>query len=175
MQKVQLRSGTCVIDIACGTGALTREIARKLTGEGRVVGVDLNETMIEVAQSNQLDCRHVLEWYAADVTELPFGDATFDYAFIQQGLQFFPDKSAALKEVHRILRNDGQLFLTCGALCRPSMEHLQSSRTACWNRCRSQGQSAFFVSRWGPHFELVGRCRLQDSSSRAIGTRAKIY
>ncbi len=119
MQKVRLRSGTCVIDIACGTGALTREIARKLTGEGRVVGVDLNETMIEVAQSNQPDCRHVLEWYAADVTELPFGDATFDYAFIQQGLQFFPDKSAALQEVHRILRNHGQLFLTCWRAVSP--------------------------------------------------------
>ncbi|GAA6159064.1 hypothetical protein NBRC116589_12380 [Ruegeria sp. HU-ET01832] len=60
------------------------------------------------------------------------GDATFDYAFIQQGLQFFPDKSAALKEVHRILRNDGQLFLTCwravspfnGALAKALEQHV---------------------------------------------------
>lgn len=119
MEKVNLSNSSHIIDIACGTGALTREIAKTLSGKGRVVGVDLNETMIEVAQANQPKSDHAFEWHAADVCDIPYQDGSFDYAFIQQGLQFFPDKPAALKEVHRILRNQGQLFLTCWRAVSP--------------------------------------------------------
>lgn len=132
MEKVTLSADAHVIDIACGTGALTREIAATLPGAGRVVGVDLNETMIAVAQANQQESDHVLEWHAADVCDIPCDDGSFDYAFIQQGLQFFPDKPAALREVHRILREDGHLYLTCwravspfnGALAKALERHI---------------------------------------------------
>ncbi|WP_170791670.1 class I SAM-dependent methyltransferase [Ruegeria lacuscaerulensis] len=119
MEKVNLRNGAHIVDIACGTGALTREIAKTLSGKGRIVGVDLNETMIEVARANQPESDHTFEWHAADVCNIPYKDGSFDYAFIQQGLQFFPDKPAALTEVHRILRDQGQLFLTCWRAVSP--------------------------------------------------------
>lgn len=119
MAKVSLSADAQVIDIACGTGALTREIAAGLPGQGRIVGVDLNETMIEVARNNAPKSSHQLDWYAADVTSIPLDGNSFDYAFIQQGLQFFPDKLAALKEVHRILRREGQLFVTCWRAVSP--------------------------------------------------------
>ena len=113
MEKVDLPPSAHVIDIACGTGALTREIASCLKGKGRIVGVDLNETMINVARENQPESNHNIEWYAADVCKIPCEDDCFDFGFIQQGLQFFPNKAASLKEVHRVLRSDGQLVLTC--------------------------------------------------------------
>lgn len=102
-----------VLDVACGTGALTRAIAGKLPGHGRVVGADLNQTMIDVAKELAPQTSHQLDWLAADVTDLPFEDRSFDLACIQQGLQFFPDKPAALAEIHRILKPGGSLCLTC--------------------------------------------------------------
>jgi len=119
MDKVELQKDAHVIDIACGTGALTREIARKLTGRGRIVGVDLNDTMIDLARENQPSSAHDVEWFAADVCDLPCDENAFDYAFIQQGLQFFPDKPAALREIRRVLRPKGQLILTCWRAISP--------------------------------------------------------
>ena len=111
--RIDLIDGMRVIDIACGTGALTREIAGRLGGTGHLVGTDLNATMIDVALERHPADGHAAEYVAADVSDLPFGDGTFDLAFLQQGLQFFPDKPAALREVARVLRPGGQLVLTC--------------------------------------------------------------
>ena len=119
MAKIELSPSAHVIDIACGTGALTREIASHLSGSGRIVGVELNETMINVARQNQPASNHIVEWYAADVCNIPCNDKSFDFGFIQQGLQFFPDKIAALKEVLRLLRPKGRLFLTCWRAVSP--------------------------------------------------------
>lgn len=119
MDQIDLPLGADVIDIACGTGALTREIATRLSGKGRVVGTDLNETMVEVARKNQPDSNHKVEWVTADACNIPFDDNGFDVAFIQQGLQFFPNKPAALREVRRLLRPDGQLILTCWRAISP--------------------------------------------------------
>ncbi len=119
MEEIDLPPSAHIIDIACGTGALTREITSSLMGKGRIVGVDLNETMVNVARDNQPESNHRVEWYTADVCNIPCTDKSFDFAFIQQGLQFFPDKSASLKEIHRILRPEGQLVLTCWRAISP--------------------------------------------------------
>ncbi|MEP3279378.1 MAG: class I SAM-dependent methyltransferase [Stappiaceae bacterium] len=135
MEKIELPPNAHVIDVACGTGALTREITSRLAGCGRIVGVDLNETMVKVAKDNQPGSNHEVEWYSADVCKLPCEDKSFDVGFIQQGLQFFPDKLAALMEVRRVLRRDGQLNLTCwravspfnGALADPLERHVSET------------------------------------------------
>lgn len=119
MERVVLPDGADVIDIACGTGALTRAIAARLTGTGRLVGVDLNRTMIDVARARHPAGRHAADYVSADVAGLPFEDGTFDHAFLQQGLQFFPDKLAALREIARVLRPSGGLVLTCWRAISP--------------------------------------------------------
>lgn len=119
LEKITLTPDAHIIDIACGTGALTRLIARDLPGRGRVVGTDLNATMLDVAREMQPETPHEMHWEAADVTALPFDDDTFNMGFIQQGLQFFPDKPAALAEVRRILKPGGQLILTCWRAISP--------------------------------------------------------
>jgi SAM-dependent methyltransferase len=117
--KVTLPPDSRIIDIACGTGALTREISAALAGHGVVAGVDLNQTMIDIAKEKQPEGPHQMIWQAADVCALPFADSSFDLAFIQQGLQFFPDKPSALAEVRRVLIPKGGLYLTCWRAISP--------------------------------------------------------
>jgi len=119
LAKMQLPENAHIIDVACGTGALTREIASRLKGNGRIIGADLNETMTELAEQQHPTDAHVATYVASDVCELPFDDADFDIAFCQQGLQFFPDKPAALAEIRRVLKPTGELKLTCWSAISP--------------------------------------------------------
>jgi ubiquinone/menaquinone biosynthesis C-methylase UbiE len=119
LDKMLLPDSANIIDVACGTGALTREIAARLQGSGRIVGADLNETMIELAKERHPPDAHDATYVASDVCELPFEDGGFDLAFCQQGVQFFPDKPAALAEIRRVLKNHGKLKLTCWSAVSP--------------------------------------------------------
>ena len=119
LDNMFLPEGAHIIDVACGTGALTREIAKRLPGRGRIVGADLNETMIDLARQRHPSDGHDATYVASDVCELPFEDAGFDLAFCQQGLQFFPDKPAALAEIRRVLKTGGKLKLTCWSAVSP--------------------------------------------------------
>jgi ubiquinone/menaquinone biosynthesis C-methylase UbiE len=109
LRQVEVPEGAHVTDIACGIGIVGRLIVEKVGKSGSVTGVDLNAGMIEVAKRSQPSG---VKWHQEDVTALPFPDASFEMAFCQQGLQFFPDKVAALSEVRRVLKPDGTLILT---------------------------------------------------------------
>ncbi|PSL20087.1 class I SAM-dependent methyltransferase [Shimia abyssi] len=119
LDRTSLPAGAHIIDIACGTGALTREVAARLQGSGRIVGADLNETMTELAAQRHPTDAHDATYVASDVCDLPFEAGAFDLAFCQQGLQFFPDKAAALTEIRRILKTEGELKLTCWSAISP--------------------------------------------------------
>ncbi len=119
LAKVPLPESAHIIDVACGTGALTREIASRLRGNGRIAGADLNDTMIDLATQRHPADAHDANYVTSDVCDLPFEDGSFDLAFCQQGLQFFPDKQAALSEIRRVLRCGGQLKLTCWSAISP--------------------------------------------------------
>jgi SAM-dependent methyltransferase len=74
-----------------------------------VVGLDLNPGMLAVARALPPASVTPLEWYEGNVSALPFPDAAFDLVLCQQGLQFFPDRLAALREMHRVLAPDGRM------------------------------------------------------------------
>lgn len=119
LDRLSLKDSAEVLDVACGTGAVTREIAGRMGGRGHIIGSDLNPAMLAVAEARQPTSSHQVSWQAADVTSLPFDSGRFDYIFLQQGLQFFPDKPAALREIRRVLGPGGQLILTCWAEITP--------------------------------------------------------
>jgi ubiquinone/menaquinone biosynthesis C-methylase UbiE len=99
--------GQRVLDVACGTGIVARRAAAQLAGgSGTVVGVDVNEAMIEVAR--KLPATGTITWQTADAAALPLPDAAFDIVYCQQGLQFATDRPAALREMHRVLRQGGR-------------------------------------------------------------------
>jgi ubiquinone/menaquinone biosynthesis C-methylase UbiE len=116
--------GNKVLDVACGTGTVTRLIPPYVGVSGTTTGLDFNADRLEVAAALPLTSGFVIEWKVGDACDLPFRDAEFDLVFCQQGLQFFPDKLQALKEMHRVLVTGGRLIL--GVWC--SFEHQPGGR-----------------------------------------------
>lgn len=112
IELAALKPGEQVLDVACGTGIVARVAAARVGSDGKVVGLDVNEGMLEVARSVSRDIHPLIEWRRADVSDMPFADETFDVIFCQQGLQFFKDRPAALSETHRVLAPDGRLVLS---------------------------------------------------------------
>lgn len=127
LDAVPLPEGAQIVDVACGTGIISKVASERLAGTGRIVGTDLNPAMIEVAHRTMPASRHRIEWFACDVTELPFADGEFDIAFCQQGLQFFPDRPAALAEIRRVLKPGGRLFLSCWKSVTPLFQAASDS------------------------------------------------
>jgi len=104
--------GERVLDIACGTGVVARLAAERVGRTGDVFGLDLNPGMLAVAASvaaNAPATSASITWREGSVTKIPLPDAAFDVAYCQLGLQFFPDRPAALREMHRVLVSGGRL------------------------------------------------------------------
>ena len=104
--------GSVVLDLACGTGVVARKLAATVGPAGRVCGTDLNPAMLAVAAEIGPG---TIEWSQAPADSQPYPDSTFDAVVCQQGLQFFPDQVAALREVGRVLRPGGRLAVTVWA------------------------------------------------------------
>lgn len=109
LDRVTLGPGTRVLDVACGTGIVARVAADRLAGTGSVTGVDMNPAMIEVGTRVAAKEGLQIDWKVGKVESLPFADRSFDLVTIQQGLQFFPDQPAALRECLRVLVPGGTL------------------------------------------------------------------
>ena len=107
-----LQSGERVLDLACGTGVVARLAASKV-GLGQVTGLDINAGMLAVARSLSTPPGAAITWVEASAAATGLPDDSFDVVLCQQGLQFFPDKSRALREVRRVLVSGGRaLFST---------------------------------------------------------------
>lgn len=105
------RPGERALDVACGTGVVTRLAAERM-GSGRVVGLDINAGMLAVARSLPADATRLIEWQEGSALALPFSNDTFDLILCQFGLQFFPAKPAALGEMRRVLAPAGRVALS---------------------------------------------------------------
>lgn len=119
LEQLALRPGQRVLDIACGTGIVARKAALIAGPTGSVVGVDFNPNMLIVARQNAPADGAPMEWRQGDAASLPCSDADFDVVLCQQGLQFFPDKVGALREMHRVLKKEGVI----GVCVWRSVEH----------------------------------------------------
>lgn len=106
---VAARSGEQVLDVACGTGIGAREAARVVGPTGRIVGVDIDPGVIELARGLVQGSGTPFEWHCASALQMPFENAVFDLCLCLQGLQFLPDRSAGLAEMRRLLKPSGRL------------------------------------------------------------------
>jgi len=106
----QLQPAERVLDVACGTGTATHIAAKRVTPRGSVAGLDVDPGMIEVARAkpSPADAARVT-WHCEDALKMPFQDGSFDIVLCLQGLQFFPERVAGLKEIHRVLSAEGRL------------------------------------------------------------------
>ena len=99
-----------VLEVAAGTGVVTRHLAQRLPDHTAITATDLNPAMLELARS--LGTARPVVWQVADAMQLPFGDGAFDAVVCQFGAMFFPDKAKAFAEAHRVLSPGGALFFS---------------------------------------------------------------
>ena len=95
-----------LLEIACGTGIVTRRLRDALPAAIEIVATDLNPDMFEFAKPKFRDNEKVI-WQQADASALPFPDCSFDTAVCQFGVMFVPDKAAAMRESYRVLHSGG--------------------------------------------------------------------
>ncbi len=112
LDAAEVQLGQRVLDVACGTGIVARGAAERVGATGRVVGLDVNDAMLEAARA--ADVGGAVEWQAGDAAELPFQDGDFDAVVSQQGLQFVPDPVRAAAEMGRVV-GDGPVVVAVWA------------------------------------------------------------
>jgi SAM-dependent methyltransferase len=103
--RLSSRSLSRVLEIAAGTGVVTRAVASVLPERVSIVATDLNQAMLDYASA--VGTKRAVEWRQADAMQLPFRDGTFDAVVCQFGVMFFPEKSKAFSEARRVLRPGG--------------------------------------------------------------------
>jgi len=112
VDAARLAAGERALDLACGTGVVTRIAAQRVGPRGRVTGVDLNVEMIGIARSLPAPDGGPIQWIEGSALAIPLPDASVDVVLCQQGLQFFPDKALSLREMRRALVRGGRLALS---------------------------------------------------------------
>ena len=112
VELAALRRGERVLDLACGTGVVARLAAPHVGSTGQVTGIDLNAGMLAVARTVPPPSGPAIVWVEASATAMGLPNASIDVILCQQGLKFFPDKLAALREMHRVLVPGGRVLLS---------------------------------------------------------------
>lgn len=104
--RLDVRAGMRVLEIACGTGIVTRHLRGELDSASTLTATDLNQAMLDCARERLGS--DGIEWRQADATSLPFADGSFDAVVCQFGWMFFPDKPQAAREARRVLARGGR-------------------------------------------------------------------
>jgi ubiquinone/menaquinone biosynthesis C-methylase UbiE len=112
VEAAALRPGERVLDVACGTGIVTRLAAQRVASAGTVAGLDVTAGMLDVARSIAPPAGTSIRWYEASAEAMPLPDESYDVVLCQLGLQFIPDKPAALREMRRVLVPNGRLLVS---------------------------------------------------------------
>ncbi|WP_375207076.1 class I SAM-dependent methyltransferase [Hyphococcus sp.] len=111
------KPGDRCLDLACGTGAVSRKLAERFGERITINAVDIAPPMLEVAKKQSSACS--IDYQIAAADDLPFTDDSFDILFCQQGFQFFPDKEKAMAEIRRVLKPGGRAAIS---VWRPAEE-----------------------------------------------------
>jgi SAM-dependent methyltransferase len=106
--RVIQAASPAVLELAAGTGVLTRALATTLPNHAALVATDLNQAMLDRAAER--GTARPVQWRQADALYLPFPPASFDTVVCQFGVMFFPDRSAAFREARRVLRPHGRFI-----------------------------------------------------------------
>lgn len=121
VDAANLRPGERVLDAACGTGVVAKLAAERVAPGGTVACLDPNPAMLAVAEATTppgLD----IEWHQAPAEDIPLADERFDAVLCGMGLQFFADRVAGLRELHRVLARGGRLVANVPGPMPPPLE-----------------------------------------------------
>ena len=150
-----LRPGERLLDLACGTGLVARLAAPRVGPSGRVTGIDFNAGMLAVARALPPPSGPTIVWLEGSAVAMDLPDASIDVILCQQGLQFFPDKLAALREMHRVLVSGGRALLSVWKSAGPyniavaeALEQHVGTETAAKYRSSRMVPNAEELHRW---------------------------
>jgi arsenite methyltransferase len=109
LEKMNLAPADNVLDLGCGSGWLSRRVA-KLVPQGRVVGMDISDEMIRIARRNSAD-QHNLVFVTGEVTKIPAEANFFTHAISVESAYYWPSPAAAVKQIFRVLRAGGTAWI----------------------------------------------------------------
>ncbi|MFQ6136006.1 MAG: class I SAM-dependent methyltransferase [Candidatus Hydrothermarchaeales archaeon] len=112
LDELNLAPDSKILDVGCGTGTLVLALSR-ICREGEAVGIDFSERMIEVARKKAIDVSNV-DFDIGEAGDLPYEDGYFDFVTCTTAFHHFPEKLKALREMERVLKRGGRLYLLEG-------------------------------------------------------------
>jgi ubiquinone/menaquinone biosynthesis C-methylase UbiE/pimeloyl-ACP methyl ester carboxylesterase len=121
IEAADLRPGERVLDVACGTGIVTRLAADRVGPEGSVAGLDPNPAMLAVARE-AVSGEAPIAWHQAPAEKIPLEDERFDVVLCGMGLQFFSDRAVGLREIRRVLVPGGRFVANVPGPTPPPLE-----------------------------------------------------
>ena len=169
LKHIKISADDRVLDIACGTGVVARTITSQTTFKKAIVGIDLNQGMIDTAASLTASSGSAFEWHVGDATVMPFKDGQFSLALCQQGLQFFGDEAAALREFRRVLEPGGRLVFTIWHSPSPLFLALADSfRREVDDKTADLSLAPFSYPRHAELIAILSEARFQTETDMAI-------
>ncbi len=153
LDQAAIRPGEKVLDIGCGTGGTTAEIARAVGPQGRVLGVDISQPLIDAARAQKL-ANATFE--VGDAATQPFEAAAYDLVFSRFGVMFFGDPVAAFRNIRRALKPGGRLSFVCWRTPQENPWGFVPFRAA------------------APHLPPIERPGPEDPGQYSFGNRARV-
>jgi SAM-dependent methyltransferase len=145
--------GERALDIGCGTGGTTAQLARTVGAKGHVLGVDISETLIGAARAQGLANA---SFEIGDAATWPFEAGAFDLVFSRVGVMFFADPVAAFRNIHRALQTSGRLVFIC------------------WRTPAENPWAAVPMRAAQPHLPPIERPGPEDPGQYSFGDRARV-
>jgi ubiquinone/menaquinone biosynthesis C-methylase UbiE len=112
VEHAAIQPGERVLDVGCGTGIVARTAAARVGEQGATTGIDLNPDMLEVAGASSAGIQPAIDWQQGAAESLPVARSSYDAVLSQQAFQFFEDRVQALREMHRVVSNDGRVVIS---------------------------------------------------------------
>jgi demethylmenaquinone methyltransferase / 2-methoxy-6-polyprenyl-1,4-benzoquinol methylase len=111
VDRAEVVPGDSVLDVCCGTGDLSFELAERVSPGGHVVGCDFSEPMLDLAREKAADRGVPVRFEWADALELPYDEGRFDAVTVGFGVRNFADRDRGLSEMARVLKPGGRLVI----------------------------------------------------------------
>ena len=127
LRAANLQPGERVLDVACGTGVISRAAAERVGPTGAVTGIDIASDMIDVAKAVAAPEGAKIDWRIADAASLPIADASVDVVLCQMGLMFMENRAGAVAEMRRVLVPSGRVVINTPGRIQPVYEVMEQA------------------------------------------------